>query len=501
MLDVRNELDMKKEIEQSLDRLTAPESLRDFARNIAWHSENKKPDRRRAGRRPWVTGFVAGAAAVSLLFVTAEMSPAFASMLKQIPGVSVAAEWLDTLRRQDGVENAAAHKYMPFEPVVQQFGDIKVSLADVYLTSDKLMYKAFIRTDTLKEHIAKNPDGSLSLDRTADFYAVESVDFDMIEGSASEDLITDQETGEPILVISNIIDLEPEAVQAFLQGNPDTLRFEIYAGTHASGRADRQYAMKVPFSPDQQLKDRIIQANRRIEVKGDPDIGAVVLDNIRVTPLNTYAELRLDNSAEYSLDLRLNGDGKEDPVKLTDNNGKVYPLVSYETKYQPVHDRFQPGVIKLTFNSSPFFDETVDRLTLHVGAVEVSDWTKSDSFTLDLNEPLPKPIRFKNKEMTITETRYEDGFLKLKVRQKSEDRMSVRFDIPSLRPDKEKSPELWEAYYGEKADLRKERIMPTEGNEEYELAFMVPKQDTYEIRVKREADPVRIDRTIAFDLR
>ncbi len=500
-MDVRNEADIKKEIGQSLDQLAAPESLRDFARNIALYSENKKVDSRRTVRRPWITGVAAGVAAVSLLFVTAELSPAFASMLKQIPGVSVAAEWLDSIRSRDGVENAAAHKYMPFEPVVQQFGEMKVSLADVYLTGDKLMYKAFIQTDELQGHIAKDPDGSLSLDRTANFYAVESLDFDMVKGDGSEEVITDQETGKPIFVISDIIDLDSEAVQAFLKGNPDTLRFEIFVGNHASGQADRKYAMNVPFSPAQRVEDRIIQANRRIEVAGDPDIGAVVLDNIQITPLNTYAELRLDNSADYMLDLGLSEDGMRDAITLTDNNGKVYPLDSYGTKYQPVNDRFQPGVIKLTFNSSPFFDETVNRLTLHVGAVEVTDWAKSAYFTLDLNGELPKPITFKTKEMTITEARYEDGFLKLKVLQRAKDRMSVRFDIPSLRPDKEKSPELWEEYYGEKADLRKELIIPSEGKEEYELAFLVPKQDTYEIRMKRETDPVLIDKTEDFDLR
>ncbi|GJM71130.1 hypothetical protein HMSSN036_33460 [Paenibacillus macerans] len=198
MLDTKIEMNMKREMTWSLDQLTAPESLRDFARNIALHSENNKVPSLPKKRKPLFIGLAAGAAAVSILFVSAEISPAFASMLKQIPGISVAADWLDAIRSQDGVENAAAHKYTPFEPVVQQFGDMKVSLADVYLTSDKLMYKAFIQTNGIKDHLAQNPDGSLTLDRTADHYAVQSLDFEQIEGSGSEDIITDQETGEPI---------------------------------------------------------------------------------------------------------------------------------------------------------------------------------------------------------------------------------------------------------------------------------------------------------------
>ncbi|RRJ64672.1 hypothetical protein EHV15_18410 [Paenibacillus oralis] len=502
MLDTKIEMNMKKELQWSLNQLTAPEALRDFARNIALHSESSKVHPLPKKRKAWLTGVAAGAAAVSILFISAEISPAFASMLKQIPGISVAADWLDSIRSQDGVKNAAANKYTPFEPVVQQFGDMKVSLADVYLTSDKLMYKAFIQTDGIKDHLAKNPDGSLTLDRTADFYAVQNSDFEDISGAgSSEDIITDQETGEPILVISEIMELNPEEVQAFLKGNPDTLHFTIFVDPEpklGQREGERNYAMNVPFSSSQWLEDRIIQGQQRIEVAGDPDIRGLVLENIRITPLNTYAELRLDNSRDYLLDI----DSAEDAIKLTDNNGKVYPLDSYRpiSEYLPLDERYQPGMIELTFNSSPFFDETVKSLTLHVNAVEISDWTGSDTFTLGLNDELPKPIRFKGKEMTITETRYEDGLLKLKVLQKAEDRMSVRFDIPSLRPDKEESPELWEEYYGEKADLRKELIIPSKGKEEYELSFLVPKQDTYEIRMMRETDPVQVDKTLEIEL-
>lgn len=42
MLDTKIEMNMKREMTWSLDQLTAPESLRDFARNIALHSENNK---------------------------------------------------------------------------------------------------------------------------------------------------------------------------------------------------------------------------------------------------------------------------------------------------------------------------------------------------------------------------------------------------------------------------------------------------------------------------
>lgn len=155
MLDARNERELPKEIGRSFERLAAPESLREFARNIDLHATGKTGTRLPNKKRPGWIGFAAGAAAVSLLFVSAEVSPAFAGMIKQIPGVSVAASWLDSIRSRDGVENAAVHQYTPFELMAQQVGDMKVTLADVYLTSDKLTYKAFIRTDGLKDHLAK----------------------------------------------------------------------------------------------------------------------------------------------------------------------------------------------------------------------------------------------------------------------------------------------------------------------------------------------------------
>lgn len=313
-----------------------------------------------------------------------------------------------------------------------------------------------------------------------------------IEGSGSKEVIADQETGDPILVISDIIELNAEEVRDFLAGNPDTLHFKLFASHDASGREAQEYAMNVPFSSSQWMKDRIIPVHQRLEIEGDPDIKELVLENIKITTLNTFAELRLEQSADYGLDLDLTGDA----VRLTDDHGKTYPLKTYRTKYQPANEKFQPGVIELAFNSSPFFDETVKSLTLHIGNIKVSDWTRSDSFTLSLNENMPKPIRFKGKEMAIAQARYEDGFLKLHVRQPEKDRMSVRFRIPTFQPE----GELRDTYYGEKADQRKDLLVPAEGTDAYDLSIMAPQQETYEIRMMRETDAVRIDRTLNIDL-
>ncbi|HWO54999.1 MAG TPA: hypothetical protein VNM49_11450 [Paenibacillus cookii] len=64
-----------------------------------------------------------------------------------------------------------------------------------------------------------------------------------IEGSGSKEVIADQETGDPILVISDIIELNAEEVRDFLAGNPDTLHFKLFASHDASGREAQEYAI------------------------------------------------------------------------------------------------------------------------------------------------------------------------------------------------------------------------------------------------------------------
>lgn len=500
MFEMKDEMEMKQDIKQSMDQLTAPESLKAFARDIALHSEKQNIGPLSGRKRPWM-GFAACAAAAGILLFTAQVSPAFANMIKNIPGVSVAADWLDSIRSRDGVENAAGHQYMPFEPVVQEFGDVKVSLADVYLTSDKLMYKAFIRSGDIKKHLIQNPDGSQGLDRTADLFTIHSLDFHPVQGGGRQEIIFDKETQEPVLVASYVMELTSQEVEAFLNGNPNTLRFKLYVTDASKHEPDHGYAMNVPFEPSQWMEDRVIPVHHNVEVAGDPDIGALVLENLKITPLNTYVELRLDNANDYALDIDLARSLEQDTIKLTDNNGKVYPLDTYRPKYPPTNEKHQSGVIELSFNSSPFFDETVKSLTLLIAGVEVSDRTEGSTFRLALEDKLPKTIHFKDKEMIITEAQYEEGFLKVKVLQKAEDRMKIRFDIPEFMKKVADSPALREEYYVEKISLQKGLLIPAEGQAEHELSIAASDEGVYEIRMKREQDEVQINQTIEIDIR
>ncbi|AWB44631.1 hypothetical protein DCC85_10620 [Paenibacillus sp. CAA11] len=498
MLNQLDEKELVQGIKASLEPLAAPESLKAFAHDIASHAQESKRLHAAKRKKKYWRGLAACAAACGILIFTAQVSPAFASMLQNIPGFSVASDWLSTKRGQDGVENAAHHQYKPFEPVMEQFGDIKVSLADVYLTSDKLVYKAFISSSAFEGHIIRNPDGTLGLDREAERFTVLNEDFEQIEGGESQEIIRDKETGESILVSSYTIQLTPEEVQAFIKKNPKILQFKLYIAGVNKQKADREFAVNVPFQSSQWMQDRVIHLNQPVDVTGDPDIQGLVLENVKITPVHTYAELRLDSSQAYELNLDL---AKEHVVQLTDNNGKVYPLETYRLKYQPTNVKYEPGRIELSFNSSPYFDETVKSLQLHIADIEVSDVSQGSMFTLDMNEKLPQVVQFKNSKMTITKARYEEGFLKLTVVQDTEAPMQIRFNVPAYMKKIAESPELTKKYYEEDTASRADLLIPEAGRTEYELSIMAPEQSKYEIQMARELDEVQVNRTIDVNLK
>ncbi|MGQ3479865.1 hypothetical protein [Paenibacillus sp. TY11] len=438
---------------------------------------------------------------MGILVFTSQVSPTFAQMLRNISGISLVTDWLSSTRTVDGVKNAAEHEYTPFTPVTWKLDQMQVTLSDVYLTSEMLIYKVLISDDNIENHMIQNPDGSQGLDQTAGQYNVQSIDFQGIEGSSSQEVIYDEKTRQPVLAVSYAVQLTSEEVQSFLNEKPESLRFKLFVHDDAESGTEKEYALQVPFHSSQWMEDKVIPVSQTVEIKDDPDIRSLVVENLRITPLNTYLELRLDNSDAFGLDLNLARNLEDQGLRLTDNNGKVYPLDTYRLKYQPTHHAFKPGLIELTFVSSPYFDPTVERLTFHLPGVEVSDWTESNSVSLSMGEELPKTFTFKDHVMQITEARYEDGFLKLHVVQPNDHKMRLRFDITSFMKQLAESPELTEEYYGEKLADRKDMLVPSAGVNEYDLSIMAPEQDHYDIRVKRDLDEVHLEKEVQMDIR
>ena len=393
----------------------------------------------------------------------------------------------------DGAENAQSHGYSPFEPVVKQFDGVKVSISDVYLTSDKLSYKVFVQSDRLKQHVFKRSDGSLGLNRDAPVYSVNIPEISDGGSSAGVVIESGDDAKDPVLVISRIGEVKPEEVKSFLSQNPTELQFEIGISHDQEDGKHRTDSLKmsVPFHHTGWLEDRIIPLHQTVKVAGDPDLREMTLDQIKITPTNTYLDIKIADDANYYL---LFGQSGTVPY-LTDDKGKTYRLHTDD----PENMVDYPGVKrmngnKLTFTSSPYFDESVKSLTLHLDHVLLTEKSPGGTFTLSLDEPFPKKVRFKDNELTIIGASYEKDYLRLRIkRDRMEDkRLGILFAVPAEAKESLASQLQQRFDQGIGIDSGAARVR-NEQDDYYEARIFAPKLETYEIEMYREAAPVRID--------
>ncbi|WP_339265238.1 DUF4179 domain-containing protein [Paenibacillus sp. FSL K6-1330] len=504
----QDERQLKKNIQQSLDEIPLPDSLIQFAKEVPLCYQQPEEDmvvtkpRQRSGRRRYTIAAACMVLALSLGF-TVQKSPALAAMVKGIPGFSIVSDWLDTLRGHDGVENAQSHGYSPFEPVVKQFDGVTVSISDVYLTSDRLSYKVFIKSDRLKQHVFKRQDGSLDLNREAPIYSVNIPEIADGGSSASVVIESSGDAKEPILVISRIGEVNPEDVNMFLNQNPKELQFEIgirpYVDEDGKQTTDT-LKMSVPFHHTDWLEDRIIPIHQTVKVAGDPDLREMTLEHIKITPTNTYLDIKIADEANYYL---LFGHSGAAPF-VTDDKGKKYQLHTDTPQNMvdvPGGKRMNGN--KLMFTGSPYFDESVNSLTLHLDQVLLTEKSPGGSFTLSLDETYPKKVRFKDQELTIIGASYKNDYLRLKIKKESNDhnkRLGILF---AMYPEAKGSlnPELQERFdKGIGIDSGEARVR-SEQDDYYEVRVFAPKLETYEIVMYREAAPVRINQDITIPIR
>ncbi|MFB5678431.1 hypothetical protein ACE3NQ_23535 [Paenibacillus terreus] len=478
-----------EELQHTLNQFEAPQSLHTFAQNITVHAAGTSIKRRRPRRSMLYTGLAAGCtAAVAISLLTAQVSPAFASVMNNIPGFAAASEWLSSKRDSDGVQNAQLHNYQPSEPEVYQIGDATVSIGDVYLTSDKLIYKTFVRSDKIKNHLITDSDGSY-VDPWASFHAV-SLDFPG-KGGGAQDVIFDEDTKEPILVDTSEIAVTPQEVDAFLRKNPSELKFALYEqnGTDSPDK----HEISVKFDKSQWKEDRTFVVHQSLDVEGVPEIQTLTVDQVKVTPINTFVDLQLNNMDKFLLETQL----AEPTINLTDDQGNRYPLDTY-LPLDEEEGRYESGKIRLVFSSSPYFNDALKKLTLHIDELEVSE---IGSFSLSMNEALPKTISFKGKEMTITDADYKDGMLNLKIKQSPDNRQGVSFSIPSYEAKVLRNHELYQKLYVEQEGYRKGKLRVKDGQEEYEISIMAPKQDDYDIEMVSERRAVPLNKEMDIDLK
>lgn len=501
MLNRDQEVKWKEELQQSLDALPVPSSLIQFAKEVPTKYEETRvveiPQARRKKRKIAYKVAAAGVILVATSLGAMRVSPTFAEFVKQIPGFTLAESVIEQLFGRDGVDNAKSHGYQPFEPVIQQFNDVKVSISDVYLTSDRLIYRTIITSDNIKQHIFKREDGVSFLDRNADSYWISVVDFNDGANSAesSGGIYDDEKTKEPFLMDNHSIKLSPDEVTAFIDKHPKMLNFQIKINEKDRNSAE-SYRMQVPFDSTQLAKDKLIPLNYQIDVSGDPDLKALTVGQLTITPTDTYLDVTTGQGANYYLRFV----GTENDSYIMDDKGKKYPLYIDDTQNIYEHG---PDVVngnKLTFMSSPYFDNDVKRLTLHLNEVHLTEKMPGGSFTFKLGEKLPKTVAYKGKQLTITGAYYDDVYLVLKIKKDPSDpaRTGIRFAIPPqlMKPTKS-DPEL-DRNGG--IDGGEVRVINNE-TDHYTARIHAPKLDTYQIEMYRENSLVSLKKDIVVDLK
>ncbi|UQZ36939.1 hypothetical protein C2I18_27445 [Paenibacillus sp. PK3_47] len=490
-----------RELRHKLEEINAPDSLHEFARNIVLHaSETVKAEHswRRGGTagqyrmRRAAIGLTACSTVLAAALFTTQVSPVFAGMVSGIPGFAIAAEWLDGLRSRDGVQNASDHNYRPFEQVVRQFADTRVTLSDVYLTGDKLMYKAFIQFKGMAAHLMTHPDGTEGLDQYAAGYHVQNLDFADGAETGILHVTYDEQTGEPVMAIPVEQKLNPAKVSAFLAGDPSKLSFALYVPVEGQEVPDK-HIIEVGFDKTQLLKDWEIAVNRSVSVSGNSGVKSLTVDKLQITPVNTALEVKLDEAERHILNL----DYEDLQLELTDDKGNVYPFESY-SHLKEVPGRSGSDRISLVFAGSPYFNDAVQSLNLRIGKIQIS---QIGSFMLTPGHASPQTVRFMDKDLVISVPQYKDGMLQFSVHQDADSLKGMEFNIPAYTADVLGSPELYKRLYVDQEGYRSGRLYPLAGKETYSISVMAPDEKNYKIEVISEPEQVELGKTLQLDLR
>ncbi|KPV60431.1 hypothetical protein QJ48_05770 [Paenibacillus sp. A3] len=520
MLKSVRDKQVKEELTQSLQELPVPASLLQFAKDVPDMTESMptvpagRPIRRRSRKARFTVAAACALAVVASVGAT-QVSPTFANMVKGLPGFSGVLGWLDEVRGYDGVRNAHSYGYEPTEPVVKQFGDVTIGISDVYLTGDKLSYKTFIKSDEIKKNAIKRDNGYLDVDqRKITNYTISSYDFEEAIGQGSGGTIESVDaTKEPTQVETSELSLTPQQVMDFINKNPKELRFRVSKVQPGQQNSEFLFELSVPFDKSQWREDLIVPLRQQVEVAGDSDLPSFTLDQIKITPTNTHLDVKIQQGANHYLEFRQTGDNenKLQPY-LTDDKGNKYPLKV--DNVQKMYDSLaRPGDWdgnKMEFMSSPYFDPSVKRLTLHLNGFQLTEKTPSASFTLSPGEKLPKTVRFKDKQFTIVGTSYKKGYLWLKIKKdRPEDvRLGVQFGIPrdlgqAYQEKIKNTPELKELYEPRPGVALIDGVARSERPEEdyFEAGIMTPEQDSYEITMLRNANPIPLKKEITFEIR
>ncbi|MEF3301977.1 DUF4179 domain-containing protein [Paenibacillus sp. GYB003] len=428
-----------------------------------------------------------------------KVSPAFASFVKGVPGFDIAVDWLTHVRERDGVQTAINNGYTPNEPVTWQTGGTTITIGDMYLTDEELLFKSFIRSDDFD---ATDP-------RSAVHLSIHPVNLTGGGSTTDRAVIPPADGGQkPILQVTYKYRLREGAVRDFLAKETE-LRLAVVQNTsYSESRRDEWKelgSISVPVQASKLLHNRVVEPKLKLAV-GDPDIGELTLEKLTIQPTSMNVVLRGPKDWSYFFP---RDDGTAPYLK--DDKGNVY-------RYDPSGPLLPlgDGAMQLPFSSSVFFDPDVRSLTLHIGKLTVGEWEPSDRFELSLEGDFPKTVRFKKESIVVEGADYVPrGYLHLKLKKERPGQTSlegVSFDIAekeemTAKFEKE-GPQAYEAYTRKSGEDREAfRVSGFGIAEDYadkaylDVYIPAPKLERYTVTLSRSNDAIVVDRNYTIPLK
>ncbi|MDF2714073.1 MAG: hypothetical protein K0R28_998 [Paenibacillus sp.] len=496
------DIELKRQLEQASKKITVPESLYRFADNVPdllrdqqeyTAADLAEPSVQRKPRLVSAYSKTAAAAIViAVIFCTGvKISPAFASYMKDVPGFHIAVEWLTQVRQDDGVQRVIANGYTPIDPVTAQFGTTNITIGDVYLTDEELLFKAFISTGEF----------DVTDDRAPVHFFVAPGNL-RGGGSTTHQAVIQGADGSPILQTTYKYHLEPDEARDFLANN-HALLLELNKTSFDSDtkRAERETmgTISVPVDPSKLLHNKVSELGQKLPVPGaDPDIKELTLEKLTIQP--TTMNAILSTEAGWSLDFPAYS---EDAPFFRDSNGNEYP-------YNPAGPGLllEKGKLQLPFSSSVYFENGADSLSLHIGTVRVTEERPSGSFDLSLKGAFPQTVRFKNKQIVIESAEYnEEGYLYMTIRKNEPDQISldgVAFSIEAYREQRLGDKEMQNKFNSLREQLEIDGWGTARNGWKrpyLELYIPAPKQETYRIDMQRANDPIAVNKAYPVKLK
>lgn len=493
---MKNSDSLKMNLEQSFDQIRVPESLFRFADELPERFDRGEISaaaqvitKRRVQRRymPMVMKSTAVAAFMVIAFTAGvQMSPAFASLVKGVPGFELAVDWLTDVREKDGVQKAINHGYSPIEAVTKQIGGTTITISDIYLTEEELLFKTFIQS---KDYDVTDRSGQVSL-----FVGPRNL---RGGGSAtSSSLITTTDDGKsPVLQETYKYQLEEGALEDFLDKNSLLI---LGVRKHVSNRDVRQSNIEeigdITLSVDHSklLYNKVFEPAQTLAID-DPDWAGLTLEKLTIQP--TTMNVILEGNKGWDWRFSREEDGAP---YLKDEKGNIY-------RYDPSGPglNLPEGKQQLPFSSSVFFDADVKKLYLHIGEMTVTERAPSGSFELSMKGPFPQTVHFNHKDIVIEGAEYhEEEYLLLKIRKEDAAQTKLEgidFNFVQDR-DKEKIEQI--------NKLREALNIPGFGmarnfkNKPYLSVYIpAPEQDKYTISLHRANDRIVVNKEYPIELK